>query len=141
MAKDEAKDNRFCELVAGGMTYSDAYLAAGFSKNYSKKALWVKASKKAERHRAQINAIKAKIGQMAEEENKWSREIAIDALKLVIDDCKKDGELKEKRAYIAACAELNKMCGHYAPDKHEVRAAGLEDNSIDDVLRNLGYAK
>lgn len=141
MAKDEAKDNKFCELVAQGMPQTEAYVEAGFSKNYSKKALKVKACEKAARHRDKINAIRAKIKQMAEDDNVWSRTIAINALKLVIDDCKKDGELKEKRAYIAACAELNKMCGHYAPDKHEVRAAGLEDNSIDEVLRNLGYAK
>ena len=142
MPRDTSRVDKFCELVArGGLSLSEAYVQAGYSGKASPKCLKGKAWRLAEKNRDKIDTLKKAIRQLAEEENLWSREQAIDALKLVINDCKKDGELKEKRAYIAACAELNKMCGHYAPDKHEVRAAGLEDNSIDEVLRNLGYAK
>ena len=136
-----ANKDIFCELVAKGVKQTDAYIKAGYSSNYSPNALKTKAYQLAKKHRAKIDAIREQIGQIAEEQKQWSRAEAINALKSVIEACRVEGDIKEKRAYISACAELNKMCGYYAPAKHDIKTAIIEDSDIDSLLKNLGYKR
>jgi len=139
-----AKADRFCELVArGNVTQAEAYRQAGYAVNGTQKTTRERAHALSKRHKEHIDELRQEYLEELRRAAAWSKEEALVALKKVLSDCvDEEGHVLEKKSYISACAELNKVCGHYAPEKHVVGGnLNMADATIDDIMENLGYEK
>jgi len=109
-----AKQEKFAQSLADGMTQADAYRASFNASNMKDSSIHVNASKlMADAKIAQrVNELKSKL----EKKGLWTREMSVKALVQAY----KEGNGSVK---VSAVKELNAMHGFNAPQKHELTGA------------------
>lgn len=122
-----ARQERFCQLVASGKTATAAYIEAGFAANDSNASR----TRLLPKIDARIREILEAVGEKAE----WTAADRLQSLKRIHDVSIKG----RPRVAIAAIAEANKMQGSYPPQKHELTGADggpieTKDASARDIL-------
>lgn len=111
-----AKQERFAQAIADGMSQADAYRAAYSAAKMKPEAIWVNASKLASD--ANVSLRVAQLREQLSEKALWTREKSVQALADIAGDT--ETKANEK---VAAIKELNAMHGFNAPAKVEVSGA------------------
>lgn len=104
MNKLTAKQEKFCQSIAGGMNQTEAYKSAYNTSGMSKKVVWNKAYKLADKGEVgvRISELKAQIAK----KQLWTRELSVNILgSIATNRGAKNGDR------IAAVKELNSMHG------------------------------
>lgn len=120
-----AKQGKFIDGVAAGMTYSDAYRQAGYAVDkMTVKEIAINANRVArlpnispiiEEHKAELA-----------DKDIWKREDALNALKDIVYEAQKNRKKESKynaaaeNVAIRAIEQANKMCGYNEPEKIEI---------------------
>lgn len=108
MIKLTAKQEKFCQCIADGMTQSDAYRAAFCVKNMKPETIWVRASELMADGKVKVRV--AEIKSKLESKSLWTREMSVKALVAAY----KEGAPSVK---VSAVKELNAMHGFNEPIK------------------------
>jgi hypothetical protein len=112
MRKLTARQEKFCQGIADGQSYSDAYRNAYNAVNISNKSVWERSSRIADN--SKVNARIAELKAKLEKKQLWTKEMSVNIL----------GSIALKAAFdnnkIAAIKELNAMHGFNEPTKIEL---------------------
>lgn len=111
MTKLTAKQEKFCQAIADGMTQADAYRAAYDADRMKDNTIYPLASKLMKN--SKITARIAELREAVQEKQLWSREMSVKALVQAY----KEGSGSVK---VAAVRELNAMHGYNEPAKLNV---------------------
>lgn len=111
MTKLTAKQEKFCQAIADGMTQADAYRAAYDADRMKDNTIYPLASKLMKN--SKITARIAELREAVQEKQLWSREMSVKALVQAY----KEGGGSVK---VAAVRELNAMHGYNEPAKLNV---------------------
>jgi len=104
----------FCQSVANGSNYSDAYREAyPRSKKWKDKSINENSSKLYAKVSPRIKEIQAEIAN----KNLWTREKSVSALKKIVES---EEEFAKPNDIISAVKELNSMHGFNDPKKYEI---------------------
>jgi len=111
MDKLTAKQEAFCQGIAGGKTQADAYRAAYDAENMTDKSIWEKASELMAT--VKVSSRVAELKQNLEEKQLWTRMDSVNGLVAIFRNS------KDERPAVAinAIKELNNMHGFNAPIK------------------------
>ncbi len=107
-----AKQEKFCQGIANGLSQSDAYRSAYSTKNKKKKSVWENAS-----HLADNVKVKSRLKELKDNLAKkqlWTREQSV----VILGDIAKDFD-ERSSDQISATKELNAMYGYNEPTKIE----------------------
>jgi hypothetical protein len=115
-----AKQERFAQCIADGMTQADAYRNSFSAGKMTDKQIWEEASKVASNPKVaqRVTDLKAAL----EAKALWSREKSVQALANIADS----GDAKPTEI-VAAIKELNAMHGFNAPTKIEMTVKTLAE--------------
>lgn len=119
-----ARHEHFAQLVASGMSHSEAFRKTHNVNGSTDKTIWENASKLASKVLPRIEEIKQELV------NKytWTREQSVEALKAVVQSPDKQSDV------IAAVKELNVMHGFNAPIKIEHSGDGKNKAIVFEVI-------
>lgn len=124
-----ARRERFAELIADGMSQSDAYREAyPRSLTYQKDVVWRRASELAANSevKGRVDELRAAL----QKRNLWTREQSIAELQRALEMAEKSTDV------VATIREMNAMHGFNAPQKHEV-TGGLFVELLKDITGNV----
>jgi hypothetical protein len=125
-----AKQEKFAQCVADGMTQADAYRASYNAVKMADKVVWVKASELMASGNVAVRV--AELRQALAERLLWARE---DSVKVLANIAKDDPEAPHS-AIVSAVKELNAMHGYHAPTESKVRIESVS-NLTDEQLAKI----
>ena len=114
------KQERFCQAIADGNSQADAYRIAYNTKNAKAATIQKRASELCKNGEiaGRIKELQDKLADKEiytrEEGLKMLKDIACSQLKVALSS--ENGSSKSANAAIKAIAEMNRMCGFYAPE-------------------------
>lgn len=108
-----AKQEKFAQCIADGMTQADAYREVYSAKNMSDSTVWANASRIANNSKviARVDSLRSEVAKR----QLWTRENSVKALIRVYVDNDTPAAVK-----VSAVRELNNMHGYNEPVKHEL---------------------